>query len=96
MGVALAIGWFLVVLAGGYWFMVRPQRQSVAEHLVLLENLAVGDEIVSAGGIYGTIRALRDDVIDLEVSDGVTVKLARGAVARLAAPDLPDQHDEAV
>ena len=95
MGVALAIGWFVLLLGGGYWFMVRPQRQSVAAHLVLLENLAVGDEIVSAGGVYGTIRALRDDIVDLEVADGVTVKLARGAVARLAVPDLPDADEVA-
>jgi len=96
MGFALAIGWFLLVLAGAYWFMVRPQRQSMAEHVVLLENLEVGDEIISAGGVYGTIRGLRDDVIDLEVADGVTIKLARGAVARLASSAVPDQHDEAL
>jgi|SRR5688572_5743313 preprotein translocase subunit YajC len=96
MGLALAIGWFLLVLAAAYWFMVRPQRQSMVEHAVLLQNLEVGDEIISAGGVYGTIRGLRDDEIDLEVADGVTIKLARGAVARLASSTVPDQHDEAV
>ena len=96
MGLALAIGWFLLVLAAAYWFMIRPQRQSMAEHVMLLENLEVGDEIISAGGVYGTIRALRDDEVDLEVANGVTIKLARGAVARLATPAVPDQQDEAV
>ena len=99
MGYALAIGWLVVVAVVAYMFMVRPQRQSMAAHIALLESLAVGDEIVSAGGVYGTIRALDDDVIDLEVAEGVTIKLARGAVARLAttegphAPGLPDAVD---
>lgn len=105
MGFALAIVWFLVLLVAGYWFLVRPQRQSMAEHLALLERLSVGDAVVTAGGVYGTIRALADDVVELEIADGVTIKLARGAVARLATTsdaaamdltDAPPSPDEAI
>ena len=95
MGFALAIVWFLVLLGAGYWFMVRPQRQSMAEHLALIERLSVGDEVVTAGGVYGTIRALTDDVVELEIADGVTIKLARGAVGRLATASDADAPDDA-
>jgi len=96
MGYALAIGWLVVVVVVAYLFMIRPQRQSMAAHLALLEHLSVGDEVVTAGGVYGTIRALQDDVVELEVAPGVTVKLARGAVARLASADGHDAPDRAV
>ena len=99
-----AIAWFVLLIAAFFFLVVRPQRRNMAEHRVLLENLAVGDEVVTAGGVYGTIRALRDEIVELEVADGVTVKLARGAIARLTssdspevtgAPDEPDEPDEA-
>jgi preprotein translocase subunit YajC len=96
MGYALAIGWLVVVGVVAYLFMIRPQRQSMAAHLALLEHLSVGDEVVTAGGVYGTIRALQDDVVELEVAAGVTVKLARGAVARLATPERTEPPDRAV
>jgi preprotein translocase subunit YajC len=87
------IGWFVLLAVGFYFALVRPQRRTMAEHRMLLENLQIGDEVISAGGVYGTVRALRDDVIELEVAEGVTVKLARAAVARRAP--LSEEHGEA-
>ena len=81
------IGWFVLLAVGFYFGVVRPQRRTMMEHRVLLENLQVGDDVISAGGVYGTIRALRDDVIELDVAEGVTIKLARAAVARRAVTD---------
>jgi preprotein translocase subunit YajC len=60
---------------------VRPQRRSLAAHRALLEALNVGDRIVTAGGIHGTVRRLGEETIDVEIADGVVVTLASGAVA---------------
>ena len=89
-----AIAWFVVLIAVFFFLVVRPQRRSMAEHRVLLEGLQVGDEVITAGGVYGTIRALREEVLELEISDGVVIRLARGAIARLASSSMPDEHDE--
>jgi preprotein translocase subunit YajC len=84
-----AIGWFILLAVGFFFLIVRPQRRQIAAHRALLASLGVGDDVITAGGVYGTIRALRDDVIELEIADGVVIRLARAAIARPAGP--PDQ-----
>jgi preprotein translocase subunit YajC len=82
----------LLVLA---WFvLVRPQRRRQAEQEDLFATLHVGDEVVTAGGLYGTIRALRDDVLELEVAPGTTVRVARRAVAGRIEPEGEADEEE--
>ena len=63
------------------FILVRPQRARAREQRELLQSLETGDEIVSAGGLYGTIRAIDGDVLHVEIADGLQVRMARGAVA---------------
>ena len=64
-------------------------------HRALLETLAVGDEVVTIGGIFGTIRDIDDDRIELEVAEGVVVSIARNAIAQVAhSVDAPAELDE--
>jgi len=79
-----AIGWVVLLAVGFFFLIVRPQRRQVAAHRALIASLGVGDEVITAGGVYGTIRALRDDVLELEVADGVVIRVARAAIARPA------------
>ena len=59
----LALAFFLLI--------VRPQRRRVAAHRALVATLEVGDEVITTGGIYGTVRAIEDDAVELEVAPGV-------------------------
>jgi preprotein translocase subunit YajC len=82
---------FVVVLIGLFWLLlVRPQRAGVRRQRELLASLEPGDEIVSAGGLYGTIRAMDGDDLEVEIADGLVVRMARGAVAGIVEHDLPD------
>ena len=65
-----------------YFLFIRPQQKRQKEFAALLASLAVDDQVVSAGGIYGTIRAIEEDVLELEIADGVVVRMAKSAVAR--------------
>jgi preprotein translocase subunit YajC len=65
-----------------YFLFIRPQQKRQKEFAALLTSLVVDDQVVSAGGIYGTIRAIEEDVIDLEIADGVVVRMAKGAITR--------------
>ena len=65
--------------------------------------MEVGDQIVTTGGVYGTVVAIDDDTLDVEIAPGVVVKLARGAVGARIAPeseydddDEDDEDDDAV
>lgn len=90
-----AIGWFVLLAVGFFFLIVRPQRRQVAAHRALVASLGVGDEVITAGGVYGTIRAVRDDVIDLEVTDDVVIRVARAAIARPAGMSESNMVDGA-
>ena len=88
MGVLIVI----VVLAFLFWlFIVRPQRRAAADQRELLEALEPGDEIVSAGGLYGVIKEIDGDELQVEIADGLVVRMARGAVAGFVEPDEDDE-----
>ena len=78
---------YLVILVAAFFFLVvRPQRRQMASHRALVASLSPGDEVVTTGGILGTIRSLDDDVAELEVAPGVVLRVARGAIARRTGP----------
>lgn len=82
---------YLVLIAAVFFFLVvRPQRRQIAAHRALVASLAVGDEVISSGGIYGTIRRLDDTSADLEIAPGVTIKVARSSVSQRAPRPAAD------
>src|SRR5690349_4020598 len=63
----------------------------MAARRALIASVGVGDEVVTTGGIHGTVRTLGDDTVELEIAPGVVVTLARGAIAgRLSGDGLGD------
>ncbi|HEY8218232.1 MAG TPA: preprotein translocase subunit YajC [Acidimicrobiia bacterium] len=73
---------YLVILAAAFFFLiVLPQRRRMAAHQALMASLDVGDEIVTSGGLHGTIRSLSDATAEVEVAPAVVVTIARGAIA---------------
>jgi preprotein translocase subunit YajC len=95
---------YLVILVAAFFVLVvRPQRRQMATHRALVSTLALGDEIVTSGGILGTIRDLDDETVGLEVAPTVVIRVARGAIARRVvaldetAPNdrTPDDGDNA-
>jgi preprotein translocase subunit YajC len=87
---------FILVLLVLMWFMlIRPQRRRQLESQRLLESLSVGKEIVTAGGLYGTITALEDDEARVEIADGVEVRVAKRAIAGVLSEDEePEEAEE--
>ena len=76
MGLLLPVG-FIIIL---YFLMIRPQVKRQKAHKKMVDALAKGDEIVTVGGIAGRVTEIGDDFADVEVADGVVVKMRRGAV----------------
>ena len=71
----------LLLLALAWFVLIRPQRRRQAQQEELLGSLHTGDEIVTAGGLYGRIQSVRDDELDVEIAPGTVVRVARRAVA---------------
>jgi preprotein translocase subunit YajC len=76
-------GFLLIVVAFAFlWFVVmRPQKRRRVEQQRLLESIRVGDEVLTAGGIYGRVTGLKEDEVTLEIAPELEVRLARRAVA---------------
>lgn len=75
-----------------YFMLIRPQKRRVEQHRRLIEGIEVGDEIVTIGGLYGSVRSIGDDEIELEASPGVTLRYAKSAIARRVREDLGDSE----
>jgi preprotein translocase subunit YajC len=79
---------FILALLALMWFLlIRPQRRRQQEAQRLLETIDVGKEIVTAGGLYGTVTAVDGDEVRLEIADGVEVRVAKRAVAGVVSED---------
>jgi preprotein translocase subunit YajC len=84
---------FILALLALMWFMlIRPQRRRQQDAQRLLETIGVGKEIVTAGGLYGTITAVDGDEVRVEIADGVEVRIAKRAVAAVVSEDQGPDH----
>jgi preprotein translocase subunit YajC len=66
-----------------YFVMIRPQMRKQKEHKAMVEALAKGDEIVTAGGLLGKVSKIGDSHIGVEIASGVEVQLQRSAVVQV-------------
>ncbi|MEU4716168.1 preprotein translocase subunit YajC [Micromonospora purpureochromogenes] len=66
-----------------YFMMIRPQQKRRREAEAMQSALAPGDEVVTIGGLYGTVTGVSDDTVLLEVAPGVQTRYARPAIARV-------------
>ena len=67
-----------------YFFLIRPQQKRVKDHKAMVESLKRGDEIITSGGIIGTIdRVMEDDRIEVIIGDDVKVQIIRSTITSL-------------
>lgn len=79
---------FIAFLIAIFYFMlIRPQKKRVEQHQQLIASVTEGDEVVTIGGIFGTVKLMSDDHIELEVSPGTTVRFVKSAIARKVVED---------
>ncbi len=73
----IMIGMFFVIM---YFLVIRPQSKRAKEHKQLIESLTKGDEVVTSGGVLGRIVDVGDNFIQLEVANGVDIKVQKQAI----------------
>ena len=66
-----------------YFVMIRPQMKKQKEHRAMVDALAKGDEVVTAGGVLGRVSKVGDSFIGVEVASGVEVQMQRSAVVQV-------------
>jgi preprotein translocase subunit YajC len=85
----------LVALLALFWiFLIRPQRRRLHEQRELHASVAVGDEVVTVGGLIGRVRSIdeEDNTLEVEVAPGTNVRVVRHGVAAVIDPEK--SHEE--
>jgi preprotein translocase subunit YajC len=90
-GMGQALYQFLILFAPlfaiWYFLVIRPQQQQRRKVQDMLGNLKTGDRVVTSGGLYGTVVAFRDGVVQLQIANQVRVEVARSAITGLVTED---------
>jgi preprotein translocase subunit YajC len=89
----------ILVLFLVWLFLVRPQRRRQMAHQNMVEELRIGDEVLTAGGFFATVRAITEDEVTVELSPGNEARLSKRAIAAVLPPeeaDEPEPEPEAV
>ncbi|MBZ0224385.1 MAG: preprotein translocase subunit YajC [Comamonas sp.] len=66
-----------------YFIMIRPQMKKQKEHRAMIEALAKGDEVATAGGVLGKVTRINESILHVEVAEGVEVQVQRSAVSQV-------------
>ena len=67
-----------------YFFLIRPQQKRVKDHKTMVEGLKRGDEVITSGGIIGTVeRVMEDDRIEVLIGDSTKVQIIRSTITSL-------------
>jgi preprotein translocase subunit YajC len=84
----------LAILFAFFWFFVMlPQRRKQRAHTEMQDALGIGDEIITAGGMHGTVTGVDEEVLRLEIAPDTIVRVDRRAVAARIESDDDGEHE---
>ena len=88
-----AIGQFIpliLIFVIFYFFLIRPQQKRIKEHKAMVEALARGDNVVTAGGIVGKVARIIDgDKAEIQISDNVTIQVIKSTISQVLSKTEP-------
>jgi preprotein translocase subunit YajC len=80
----------ILIFAIMYFLLIRPQQKKLKEHKAMVEALRRGDQVLTQGGIIGKVSKVQDDgVLEVEIADGVRVKMPRHTIAQVMSKTEP-------
>ena len=90
MGMFFPLAIFVLIF---YFFIIRPQKKQRKQHEDLISGVKTGDQIVTIGGFLGTVRDVREDTFQVELAEGVRVRILKSAVQTKRAPQQGAQTE---
>ena len=91
-GAVMMIFYVLLFVAIFYFLAVRPQRRQKQQHAEMMRAIKKGDEIVTVGGMFGTVRKLGDDWVELEIAPRTRVRYLKRAISTIT--QVPEEDEE--
>ncbi|OOG75624.1 hypothetical protein BLJAPNOD_03017 [Ensifer sp. M14] len=80
---------FLLIFVVMYFLIIRPQRAQMKRREELLKNIRRGDQVVTGGGIVGKVTKVVDDELEVEIAEGVKIRVIRGGVSEVRVKGEP-------
>ncbi len=77
MGMLFPLAIFVLIF---YFFIIRPQRKRDKQQKNMIDSITRGDQIITVGGFFGTVREVREDSFQIELAEGVRVRILKSAV----------------
>ena len=84
----------VLMLGVMYVLMIRPQRQRQAQQQSMIDGCGVGDDVLTTGGIYGTVTQVDGDDVVVEIAPTITVHMTRRGIAAVLPPEEEDEADD--
>lgn len=94
-GSAILIGiapWLLIFVIF-YVLMIRPQQKRVRDHQAAIAAIKKGDEVITGGGIRGKVTKVTDDEAEVEISQGVRVRVVKGTLSQVLTGSTKSAND---
>jgi preprotein translocase subunit YajC len=86
--------WILVFFGIFYFLAIRPQRRQRQQHAQMISMLKKGDEVVTIGGMFGTVSAIGDDWVELEIAKRTRVRYLKRAISSITSIEEYEEEDE--
>lgn len=92
-GLLMGILPWLLIFAIFYLLMIRPQQRRVKEHQAALAAVKKGDDVITGGGIRGRVTKVSDDEVEVEIAQGVKVRVVKSTISQVLTPNAKPAND---
>lgn len=93
VGLVMGIAPWLLIFVIFYLLMIRPQQQRVKQHQATIAAVKKGDEIVTGGGVRGRVTKVSDDEVEVEIAQGVRVRVIKSTISHVLTPSGKPAND---
>ena len=91
--ILIGIAPWLLIFVIFYVLMIRPQQQRVKQHQAAIAAIKKGDEVVTGGGIRGRVTKVTDDEAEVEIANGVKVRVIKSTLSQVLSPSAKPAND---
>jgi preprotein translocase subunit YajC len=92
-GLLIGIAPWLLIFVIFYFLMIRPQQQRVKEHQAAIAAVKKGDEVITGGGIRGRVTKVIEDEVEVEIAQGVKVRVVKSTISHVINPGAKPAND---
>ncbi|HEY4071376.1 MAG TPA: preprotein translocase subunit YajC [Sphingomicrobium sp.] len=84
---------WLAIFVIFYFLMIRPQQQRVKQHQAAIAAVKKGDDVITGGGIRGRVTRVTDDEAEVEIAQGVKVRVVKSTISQVLTPNAKPAND---